>query len=120
MQVGDRFTIYTLNQALTYQVDQITVILPEEIEALAIEPGKDYVTLMTCTPYAVNTHRLLVRGVRVPDDAPKPEPESEPEKEPLDARRMLQNVVLPATAGILFVIMTVLLLKVVRGGRRKK
>ena len=47
MQVGDRFTIYTLNQALTYQVDQITVILPEEIEALAIEPGKDYVTLMT-------------------------------------------------------------------------
>ncbi|MFR8439260.1 MAG: class C sortase [Lachnospiraceae bacterium] len=117
---GDRFTIYTLNQALTYQVDQITVILPEEIEALAIEPGKDYVTLMTCTPYAVNTHRLLVRGVRVPDDAPTPEPESEPEKEPLDARRMLQNVVLPATAGILFVIMTVLLLKVVRGGRRKK
>ena len=120
MQVGDRFTIYTLNQALTYQVDQITVILPEEIEALAIEPGKDYVTLMTCTPYAVNTHRLLVRGVRVPDAAPTPEPESEPEKEPLDARRMLQNVVLPATAGILFVIMTVLLLKVVRGGRRKK
>ena len=120
MQVGDRFTIYTLNQALTYQVDQITVILPEEIEALAIEPGKDYVTLMTCTPYAVNTHRLLVRGVRVPDDVPTPEPESEPEKEPLDARRMLQNVVLPATAGILFVIMTVLLLKVVRGGRRKK
>ena len=120
MQVGDRFTIYTLNQALTYQVDQITVILPEEIEALAIEPGKDYVTLMTCTPYAVNTHRLLVRGVRVPDDAPTPEPESEPEKEPLDARRLLQNVVLPATAGILFVIMTVLLLKVVRGGRRKK
>ena len=100
MQVGDRFTIYTLNQA--------------------IEPGKDYVTLMTCTPYAVNTHRLLVRGVRVPDDAPTPEPESEPEKEPLDARRLLQNVVLPATAGILFVIMTVLLLKVVRGGRRKK
>ena len=75
---------------------------------------------MTCTPYAVNTHRLLVRGARVPGDAPTPEPESEPEKKPLDARRLLQNVVLPATAGILFVIMTVLLLKVVRGGRRKK
>ena len=91
-----------------------------DTKQLAIEPGKDLVTLITCTPYAVNTHRLLVRGVRVPDDAPTPEPESEPEKEPLDARRMLQNVVLPATAGILFVIMTVLLLKVVRGGRRKK
>ena len=119
MQVGDRFTIHTLNQTLTYQVDQITVILPEEIEALAIEPGMDYVTLMTCTPYAVNTHRLLVRGVRVEEAVPTPEP-AQSGKEPPDARRLLQNVVLPATAGILFVIMTVLLLKVIRGGRRKK
>ena len=119
MRVGDRADAQALCRALT--AGRIgAVILPEEIEALAIEPGKDYVTLMTCTPYAVTTHRLLVRGVRVPDDAPTPEPVSEPEKEPLDARRMLQNVVLPATAGILVVIMTVLLLKVVRGGRREK
>ena len=88
MQVGDRFTIHTLNQTLTYQVDQITVILPEEIEALAIEPGGDYVTLMTCTPYAVNTHRLLVRGVRVEEAAPTPEP-AQSGKEPPDARRLL-------------------------------
>ena len=118
MQVGDRFTIHTLNQTLTYQVDQITVILPEEVEALAIEPGKDYVTLMTCTPYAVNTHRLLVRGVRVPNAEPTPEPE--PEQETLDVRRLLQNVVLPAAAVVLFITMTVLLLKVIRGGKRKK
>ena len=120
LKEGDTFTLSVLNRLLTYEIDQILIVKPEEVDALAIEPGKDYVTLMTCTPYAVNTHRLLVRGVRVPDDAPTSEPESEPEKEPLDARRMLQNVVLPATAGILFVIMTVLLLKVVRGGRRKK
>ena len=118
MQIGDRFMIHTLNQTLTYQVDQITVILPEEIEALAIEPGQDYVTLMTCTPYAVNTHRLLVRGVRVENAEETPEPETE--EQLLDTRRLLQNVVLPATAGALFVTMTVLLLKVIRGGKRKK
>ena len=118
MQVGDRFTIHTLNQTLTYQVDQITVILPEEIEALAIEPGGDYVTLMTCTPYAVNTHRLLVRGVRVEESAPTPEP-AQSGKEPPDARRLLQNVVLPALAAVLFGTMLVLLMKVIRGGKRK-
>lgn len=118
MQVGDRFTIHTLNQTLTYQVDQITVILPEEIEALAIEPGGDYVTLMTCTPYAVNTHRLLVRGVRVEEAAPTPEP-AQSGKEPPDARRLLQNVVLPALAAVLFGTMLVLLMKVIRGGKQK-
>lgn len=118
MQVGDGFTIHTLNQTLTYQVDQITVILPEEIEALAIEPGGDYVTLMTCTPYAVNTHRLLVRGVRVEEAAPTPEP-AQSGKEPPDARRLLQNVVLPALAAVLFGTMLVLLMKVIRGGKRK-
>ena len=118
MRVGDRFTIHTLNQTLTYQVDQITVILPEEIEALAIEPGGDYVTLMTCTPYAVNTHRLLVRGVRVEEAAPTPEP-AQSGKEPPDARRLLQNVVLPALAAVLFGTMLVLLMKVIRGGKRK-
>lgn len=120
MQIGDRFMIHTLNQTLTYQVDQITVILPEEIEALAIVPGEDYVTLMTCTPYAVNTHRLLVRGVRVEDDEPEPEATVQNEKEPLDVRRLLQNVVLPATAAVLFGAMMVLLLKVIRGGKRKQ
>ena len=118
MQVGDRFTIHTLNQTLTYQVDQITVILPEEIEALAIEPGGDYVTLMTCTPYAVNTHRLLVRGVRVEEAEPMPEP-AQGGKEPPDVRRLLQNVVLPALAAVLFGTMLVLLMKVIRGGKRK-
>lgn len=62
---GDMFYIYMLDQVLTYKVDQITVIDPSETEPLRLQDGKDYVTLVTCTPYAVNTHRLLVRGTRV-------------------------------------------------------
>lgn len=121
MQIGDRFTLHTLNQTLTYEVDQITVILPEEIEALAIVPGEDLVTLMTCTPYAINTHRLLVRGRRVTEDEPQntPEPETQ-EAQPMDTLRLMQNVVLPATAAVLFVVMIVLLLRVLLGGRRKR
>ncbi|MCD8078083.1 MAG: class C sortase [Lachnospiraceae bacterium] len=64
LEVGDTFTITVLDQVLTYEVDQITIVLPEEIEDLYIEEGKDYCTLMTCTPYGVNSHRLLVRGKR--------------------------------------------------------
>ncbi|MCD8341159.1 MAG: class C sortase [Clostridiales bacterium] len=65
LEVGDTFTLTILDQVLTYEVDQITIVLPDEIENLYIEEGKDYCTLMTCTPYGINTHRLLVRGVRV-------------------------------------------------------
>ncbi|MCD7981083.1 MAG: class C sortase [Clostridiales bacterium] len=65
MEVGDTFTITVLDQVLTYEVDQISIVLPDESEYLYIEDGKDYCTLMTCTPYGINTHRLLVRGVRV-------------------------------------------------------
>ena len=66
--VGDIFTVTVLNETYTYQVDQIRETLPNEINWLQIEPGKDYCTLITCTPYGVNTHRLLVRGVRVGTD----------------------------------------------------
>ena len=62
---GDTFVITTLNEILTYEVDQIRVVLPEELSELLIEPGKDLCTLITCTPYGINTHRLLVRGHRV-------------------------------------------------------
>ena len=63
---GDVFYIKILGETFAYQVDQILTVLPEDTKALSIEPGKDYVTLVTCTPYAVNTHRLLVRGTRIP------------------------------------------------------
>lgn len=66
VQIGDTFRITTLGEVLTYQVDKIDVVLPDDTaEAIAIQPGRDLVTLVTCTPYGVNTHRLLVRGTRI-------------------------------------------------------
>lgn len=65
LEVGDRFTITVLNRVLTYEVDQISIVPPTEIDQLLPTEGMDYVTLMTCTPYGINTHRLLVRGKRV-------------------------------------------------------
>ena len=63
--VGDRFWLGVLDQVLTYEVDQILIVEPQDTEALLIEEGKDLCTLVTCTPYGINTHRLLVRGHRV-------------------------------------------------------
>ena len=68
MKIGDVFYIHILDRTLKYQVDQIEVVLPSEINSLRIVDGEDLVTLLTCTPYGVNTHRLLVRGKRVAYD----------------------------------------------------
>lgn len=62
---GDTFMIQVLDETLTYEVDQILTVLPQDVSALRINPNEDYVTLVTCTPYGVNTHRLLVRGHRI-------------------------------------------------------
>lgn len=65
MEEGDTFSIHVLDRTLTYQVDQIRIVEPREVEDLEIEEGKDYCTLLTCTPYGINSHRLLVRGYRI-------------------------------------------------------
>ena len=65
LEVGDTFTITVLDRVLTYEVDRISIVLPTETDLLQPVEGQDYVTLMTCTPYGINTHRLLVRGHRV-------------------------------------------------------
>ena len=62
---GDTFVLRVLDETMTYEVDQILIVEPHELDALQIEEGKDYCTLVTCTPYGINTHRLLVRGHRV-------------------------------------------------------
>ena len=75
LQEGDVFFISVLKETLSYEVDSILTVDPEDIEALAIDPENDYFTLVTCTPYGVNTHRLLVRGHRIEnasDDEAKP------------------------------------------------
>ncbi len=71
LEIGDTFSLSILDRVLTYEVDQILVTEPNELEPLQIVEGEDYVTLYTCTPYGVNTHRLLVRGTRIetPEDA---------------------------------------------------
>lgn len=65
LKEGDTFIITVLDHVLTYQVDQIRIVLPEEVDQLSIVEGEDYCTLITCTPYGINTHRILVRGRRI-------------------------------------------------------
>ena len=71
LEVGDIFKITVLDEVLTYEVDKIVIVSPSDREYLKIEEDKDYVTLLTCTPYGINTHRLLVRGVRVTGNTKK-------------------------------------------------
>ncbi len=66
LEEGDHFLLHVLDETLSYEVDQILTVEPDETDALAVEEGEDLVTLITCTPYGVNTHRLMVRGHRVP------------------------------------------------------
>ena len=68
LEEGDLFLLHTLDETLTYEVDQILTVLPEDVSALGIAAGEDLCTLVTCTPYGVNTHRLLVRGHRIATD----------------------------------------------------
>ena len=100
LEIGDTFIITILNKNLTYQVDKISIVEPTDVSTLAIIEGKDYVTLMTCTPYGVNSHRLLVRGVRIPNE--------EAEKilrVSADAQKVDNMIVMPFMAFPLFLIL---------------
>ena len=76
LERGDTFFVHTLGKVLAYEVDQVLVVVPEDVSELMITEGQDYVTLVTCTPYGVNSHRLLVRGKRIPY-APRRESDTE-------------------------------------------
>lgn len=67
MKVGDEFSFTVLDRRLTYRAEAIEVVLPDEVDSLQIDKDKDYLSLMTCTPYGVNSHRLIIRGVRAAD-----------------------------------------------------
>ena len=67
LEEGDTFQVTVLNRTMTYQVDRISIVLPSDTRELTVQEGEDFVTLMTCTPYGINSHRLLVRGRRVAD-----------------------------------------------------
>jgi sortase A len=71
MREGDLFYIRVLDEVLTYEVDKILIVEPHEVDSLMVKKGKDYCTLFTCTPYGVNSHRLLVRGHRIETEKEK-------------------------------------------------
>lgn len=114
MIVGDTFLLHILDQTFAYQVDQINIVLPEETQDLAIVDGKEYVTLVTCTPYGVNTHRLLVRAKRVDY--------SEETKliVPADATRYGNLVVAPFIAAPMILVLFVIFLVRTRKPKEKK
>ena len=106
MKIGDEFYVYTLDQILAYRVDNILVVEPEDVGALSMVDGKDYVTLVTCTPYGVNSHRLLVRGVRV-DYSPE---EIQQAIADTDTVLSKETVMLLAGAALLFLLIITILL----------
>jgi len=99
----DIFYIHTLDKVLAYQVDQIKVVLPNETEDLLVVQGQDYATLITCTPYGVNTHRLLVRGHRVSYDVR--------EKEMITKPFILEDWMIVFPIGIICMILLIIYLK---------
>lgn len=107
---GDKFVIRVLDEVMTYEVDQILIVEPNDLSALAIEKGKDLCTLVTCTPYGVNSHRLLVRGHRV-------ENESEEIRVTSDAMEIDPLVVAPAVA--LPMLLALLFILLVSGKKKK-
>ena len=103
--VGDTFLIRVLDETLTYEVDQILIVLPEELDALRIEEGEDLCTLVTCTPYGINSHRLLVRGHRVENQA-----EAKTIRVTADAMQIEPVIMAPLVAAPMLLILLFVLL----------
>ena len=112
LREGDTFSITVLNQMITYEVDQIRIVEPGDISELAIAPGKDYCTLVTCTPYGINTHRLLIRGTRVANEAGEL-------VVPAEAFRIPNYITIPAI-GVPLLFLTLIVLLVISGRRKPK
>lgn len=108
LKEGDLFFIHGVDETLAYKVDQIKVVLPDDISYLHITPGKDYVTLVTCTPYGINTHRLIVRGERT-------EYIREVEEEQVaDAKKKYNKTVILYVIGIIAAILVMLIVYLIR------
>lgn len=111
LEEGDLFIINTLGRDITYRVDQIKTVLPEDTEYLGIEQGKDYVTLVTCTPYGVNSHRLLIRGIRT-ENLPQSEKtgKSEGIEEFTDKNRELKELLKYSAVVFVILLLTAVLI----------
>jgi len=116
MVVGDVFVLNILDEVLTYEVDQIKIVLPHETDDLLITEGKDYCTLVTCTPYGINSHRMLVRGTRIDNLE-----EVRAVRVTADAVRIEPIIVAPLLAiPVLLVLFIVLLIPKPKKNRRKE
>lgn len=115
MDEGDKFLLRILDETLTYQVDQIRRVLPNELDDLAISEGRDFCTLVTCTPYGVNTHRLLVRGKRVENTE-----EAKAVVVTADAVRIDPILVAPVAAVPMFILVLIFLMSAPSGKKKKK
>ena len=105
MEIGDTFLISVLDKELLYEVDQILIVEPEDVEELLINDNADYVTLITCTPYGINTHRMLVRGKRIDNNIIKTYVSTE-------AFKISNNVVTIAITSIIsFILLLILIIK---------
>lgn len=113
LTTGDTFVLRILDETLTYEVDQILIVEPYELSALEIEEGKDYCTLVTCTPYGINTHRLLVRGHRVENQV-----EAKTVRVTADAMQIEPVIVAPLVAVPMLLILLVVLLARTRKGKK--
>ena len=113
LKVGDVFMLHVLNEILTYEIDQILIVEPQDTDPLLIEPGKDLCTMITCTPYGINSHRMLVRGHRI-----ESQEEAKVIRITADALRIEPLMVAPFVAvPILLVLLIILLLpKQKKGG----
>lgn len=110
--VGDVFLIHVLDETLTYEVDNILIVEPYDLSALELSPGEDLVTLVTCTPYGVNSHRLLVRGHRIETAA-----QTRTVRVPADAVQIDPTVVAPVVAAPMLVLL--FLIALIPSGKKK-
>lgn len=110
---GDIFTITVLDETLTYEIDQIRIVLPNEVNDLTIEEGKDYCTLMTCTPYGINSHRMLLRGRRIDNIA-------EAKRVTADAVQIEPLMVAPIVAIPILLLLLIGLLRPQKPSKKKR
>ena len=115
MVIGDTFVVQVLNETMTYEVDQIRIVLPSQVSELQLIPRRDYCTLVTCTPYGINTHRMLVRGHRVENEA-----EDKQIRVVGDALRIQPTIVAPVVAAPIFLALFIVLLVRSRRSERRR
>jgi len=124
LEVGDLFYLHVLDEILAYRVDQVKIVLPEEIDDLKIVPGEDHCTLVTCHPYAINTHRMLVRGIRT-EYIPEEEEEQHVTYSELQSGTLTKRIVdvwpwLLVSLAIMAVVETGIFLLIVKRKNQKK